>query len=74
MSRVARMPDFDASVFGSVRFFCDAKRPFGKGSGRPIKKCGQRAASASFFASRMASRVFCAAAAAASVKCSSFPA
>lgn len=31
MSRVARMPDFDASVFGSVRFFCDAKRPFGKG-------------------------------------------
>lgn len=31
MSRVARMPDFDASVFGSVRFFCDAKRSFGKG-------------------------------------------
>lgn len=31
MSRVTRMPDFDASVFGSVRFFCHAKRPFGKG-------------------------------------------
>ena len=31
MSRVTRVPDFDASVFGSVRFFCDAKRPFGKG-------------------------------------------